>query len=94
MFVMAQLFYMFNCRSELDFAFNRSFFQNKVAFGVAFLLLLLQLALTYIPFMNTVFQTTPLTVGQWAIPILMGLFVFTVVEIEKRITKTLSLKSR
>ncbi|PAF09443.1 carbonate dehydratase [Shouchella clausii] len=94
MFVMAQLFYMFNCRSELDFAFNRSFFQNKVAFAVAFLLLLLQLALTYIPFMNTVFQTTPLTVGQWAIPILMGLFVFTVVEIEKRITKTLSQNSR
>ncbi len=87
MFVMAQLFYLFNCRSEFGFAFNKDFFRNKAVFLVAGILIVLQLALTYIPFMNTVFQTTPLELKQWTIPILMGLFVFIIVEVEKVISK-------
>ncbi|MGN7311021.1 cation-transporting P-type ATPase [Alkalicoccobacillus gibsonii] len=88
MFVMAQLFHLFNCRSELGFAFNKDFFTNKMAFLVAGILIVLQLAITYLPFMNTIFQTTPLTLTEWGIPILMGLAVFVIVEIEKRITKS------
>ncbi|GAF15547.1 LOW QUALITY PROTEIN: cation transporting ATPase [Bacillus sp. JCM 19045] len=87
MFVMGQLFYLFNCRSELGFAFNKDFFRNKAVFLVAGILIVLQLALTYIPFMNTVFQTTPLAFSQWTIPVLMGLFVFVVVEMEKSISR-------
>ncbi len=87
MFVMGQLFYLFNCRSELGFAFNKDFFRNKAVFLVAGILIVLQLGLTYIPFMNTVFQTTPLAFSQWTIPILMGLFVFVVVEMEKSISR-------
>lgn len=88
MFVMAQLFHLFNCRSELGFAFNKDFFTNRMAFLVAGILVVLQVAITYLPFMNTIFQTTPLTLSEWGIPILMGLAVFVIVEIEKRITKS------
>ncbi|MCM2676387.1 cation-transporting P-type ATPase [Shouchella plakortidis] len=92
MFVMAQLFYLFNCRSELGFAFNKDFFKNKAVFLVAGILIVLQLGLTYIPFMNTVFQTAPIDLSEWGIPLLMGLIVFVIVEIEKVITKSIRKK--
>ena len=44
---------------------------------------LLQLAVTYLPFMNNIFGTTPLKAESWLAPILLGLVVFVVVEIEK-----------
>ncbi|QQK75314.1 cation-transporting P-type ATPase [Salicibibacter cibarius] len=85
--VITQMFHLFNCRSELEFAFNKDFFSNKAVFVVSGLLILLQLFITYVPFMNTIFETEPLQAGYWLFPIIMGAIVFIVVEIEKVITK-------
>ncbi|QQK80579.1 cation-transporting P-type ATPase [Salicibibacter cibi] len=85
--VLAQMFHLFNCRSELNFAFNKDFFKNKAVFVVSALLIGLQLAITYVPFMNMVFGTRPIELAYWTFPVIMGIVVFIVVEIEKSITK-------
>ncbi|SDI74264.1 cation-transporting P-type ATPase [Natribacillus halophilus] len=87
MIVLAQMFHLFNCRSELNFAFNKDFFKNKAVFVVSAILIGLQLAITYVPFMNTIFGTQPIELAHWIFPIIMGIVVFIVVEIEKAITK-------
>ncbi|MDE5414063.1 cation-transporting P-type ATPase [Alkalihalobacterium chitinilyticum] len=85
--VIAQLFHLFNCRSERNFALTKDFFTNKIAFLVAGLLIFIQLGVTYLPFMNTVLGTAPIPADYWIIPVLIGFAVFVIVEIEKWITR-------
>ncbi|MBG0916958.1 cation-transporting P-type ATPase [Exiguobacterium profundum] len=85
--VMAQLFHLYNCRTELAPAFNRHFFDNKIAFLVSALLIALQLFITYVPFMHTLFGTAPLTWEDWIYPVAFGAVVFIIVEIEKAISR-------
>lgn len=81
--VISQLFYLFNCRSERRFALNRDFFSNKAAFLVSGILILVQLAITYLPFMNTLLGTEPIGIQYWIWPLLIGFSVFVMVELEK-----------
>ena len=85
--VFAQIFHLFNCRSELSFAFNKDFFKNKMLFLLVGITVLLQLAITYVPFMNELLVTESLEAVYWLIPIGLGVIVFIVVEIEKAITR-------
>ncbi|MCD8351280.1 MAG: cation-transporting P-type ATPase [Planctomycetaceae bacterium] len=87
--VIAQFFHLFNNRSLRGSALSTGFFSNKAVFIVGALMVALQLAVTYIPFMNTVFHTTPLPLSDWWYPMVLGLVVFVVVEIEKGIMRTL-----
>lgn len=89
--VIAQLFHLFNSRSISKFAINKDFFSNKAVFVVSSLLIVLQLAITYIPFMNDVFGTYPLEAHYWIYPIVLGVVVFFVVELEKAIMNRLGL---
>ncbi|OEF97418.1 cation-transporting P-type ATPase [Desulfuribacillus alkaliarsenatis] len=91
--VILQLFHLFNCRSEHSFAFNKRFFSNKAAFIVSGILLVLQAGILYLPFMNTLFGTTPLGWEYWLIPMVLGAAVFTIIEVEKWITRII-IKSR
>lgn len=85
--VMAQLFHLYNCRTELAPAFNRHFFDNKIVFLVSALLIALQLFITYVPFMHTLFGTASLTWEDWIYPVAFGAVVFIIVEIEKAISR-------
>nr|WP_100069881.1 HAD-IC family P-type ATPase [Planococcus donghaensis] len=85
--VIAQLMYLFNCRSETEFALNRSFFSNKIAFIVSIILIVVQLAVTYMPFINFLLGTVPLQVKEWIWPLTIGVLVFGIVEIEKWIVR-------
>lgn len=85
--VMAQLFHLYNCRTELIPAFNKNFFDNKIAFLVSAILIALQLFITYVPFMHTLFGTAPLDLNDWIYPVIFGLIVFVIVEIEKAISR-------
>lgn len=87
--VFALIFHLFNCRHLNQFALNRDFFKNKVAFLVTGLLIGLQLLITYVPFFNTILKTSPLTLSQWLIPIYIGITVFILIEIEKLVTRKL-----
>ncbi|MCL2020674.1 MAG: cation-transporting P-type ATPase [Betaproteobacteria bacterium] len=81
--VLCQAFHLFNSRSIRQSAFALDFFGNKAVFAVCGLMVLLQLAVVYLPFMNTIFGTVPLGAKGWLAPILLGVIVFIVVEIEK-----------
>lgn len=85
--VIAQMFHLFNCRSIRNFAFDRYFFSNKAVFVVSGLLILLQVCILYIPFMNKVFATVPLPLSGWIYPLILGLAVFAIVEVEKWIMR-------
>lgn len=91
--VMAQLFHLYNCRTELLPAFNRHFFVNKITFVVSGLLIALQLLITYVPFMHTLFGTASLSLMDWTYPVVFGFIVFIIVEIEKAISRRI-LKDR
>ena len=89
--VITQMFHLFNSRSISKFAFNKDFFSNKAVFIVSALLIVLQLSITYLPFMNHLFGSTPLSLHDWIYPLGMGIAVFVVVEIEKAIMNKLKL---
>lgn len=88
--VISQLFYLFNCRSERRFALNRDFFSNKAAFIVSAILILVQLSVTYVPFMNTLLGTEPIGLRYWIWPLLIGVSVFVIVELEKWVVRRMS----
>jgi P-type Ca2+ transporter type 2C len=83
--VAGQLFYLFNCRKIYQSSFNKDFLGNKYAFYAAGILVILQIIFTYMPFMNNVFGTTPLQGKHWLYPIIGGIVVLVIVEIEKTI---------
>jgi len=96
--VFGQLFYLFNCRSIKHPSLGKGFFGNKYAFMAAGTLLLLQMAFVYVPFMNTFFKTNPIDFSYWLYPLITGLIVFFLVELEKIIvlkitTKNIALKT-
>ncbi len=63
--VTAQWIYMFNCRVMDRFPLNKEVFVNKGLWLVSGVLVLLQLAIIYLPFMNTAFGTAPLPAYYW-----------------------------
>jgi len=85
--VLCQGFHLFNSRSIRKPMWALNFFSNKAVFVVIGLMIVLQLAVTYLPFMNTVFGTEPIGPTYWIAPILLGLAVFVVVEGEKYVMR-------
>lgn len=91
-FVVAELFYMFNCRSFTRSMFSIGLFTNPwVIFG-AVAMVVLQLVYTYAPFMNTVFQSAPIPLESWLRVILVGASVYFIVGLEKTITNRMRAK--
>lgn len=87
--VFAQLFHLFNVRNERHFSLNRHFFENKAAFVVSVLLIFFQLVVTYVPFLSQALGLFPIEGKYWGFPVIIGVTVFIVVEIEKYVTHTL-----
>ncbi|MCL2650550.1 MAG: cation-transporting P-type ATPase, partial [Candidatus Azobacteroides sp.] len=83
--VMAQMFHLFNSRSIRGNAFTQNWFNNKAVWVVCALLFVLQGSITYLPFMNEAFGTTPLSLYYWQYPFMLGIAVFLIVEVEKAV---------
>ncbi|MCK9230699.1 MAG: cation-transporting P-type ATPase [Syntrophales bacterium] len=81
--VAGQLFYLFNCRKMYESSFTADFFNNRIAFIAAGALVVLQIAFTYLPVMNTLFGSASPAVTDWLYPVAIGIVVALVVEIEK-----------
>ncbi len=62
--VLAQLFHVFDCRSEQGSLFEMGAFNPYIA-GAVCLSLLMQLAVVYVPALQSVFHAIPLTLGEW-----------------------------
>ncbi len=82
-FVVIELFYLFNCRSLEKSVFRLGFFTNLWVIGGAVAMFLLQLAYTYLPFMNRLFQSAPVDLAVWGRTFAAGATVFLIIEIEK-----------
>lgn len=70
-------------RSEKKSLFTIGIFSNKYLLGAVALTSTLQLATIYMPALNTVFKTEPLTLNELAITIALSSVIFIAVEIEK-----------
>ena len=85
--VLAQMFHLFNSRSIRGNAFKENWFSNKAVWVVCALLFVLQGAVTYLPFMNNAFGTVPLHIAAYQYPFIIGIAVFSIVEIEKAVMR-------
>ncbi|MCG2824882.1 MAG: cation transporting ATPase C-terminal domain-containing protein [Desulfobulbaceae bacterium] len=84
-FVMVELFYLFNCRSLDKSVFQLGFFSNLWVLGGVVAMSLVQIAYTYLPVMNRLFQSAPVGPGVWGRTVAAGLVIFVIIEIEKRL---------
>ncbi len=82
--VITQLFNTVNARSDTQTAF-RAFFANGWLWAAIALSALLQVAVVQLPFLNTAFTTTPLSLGQWLVCIALSSTVLWVSELRKLI---------
>ena len=78
---------MINCRSSDRFSLNSGLLKNKGIWLVTGVLLLLQMAIIYLPLMQTLFGTEALPLRYWGITLVIGVAMFLVVEVEKRLTR-------
>jgi Ca2+-transporting ATPase len=84
-FVIIELFYLFNCRSLNKSVFQLGFFSNMWVFGGVAAMLLLQIVYTYLPVMNRLFQSEPIGLVAWGKILAAGLLTYIIVEVEKRL---------
>lgn len=82
-FVLGEAFYLLNCRSLSRSVFAVGLFSNPWIWVGIVLMLLLQIAFTHLPMMNTLFQSEPISLGAWLRATACGALIFVVVGLEK-----------
>jgi magnesium-transporting ATPase (P-type) len=82
-FVAMEIGYLFNCRSLDRSMLSVGVFSNHwLLWGVA-IMAALQVVFTYLPLMNTVFQSAPMPAGAWVAITVLGVAVYAIVGLEK-----------
>lgn len=82
-----QIFYLLHCRSLRDGLASMGWFSNPTVWIGIILLVLLQLAFTYLPFMQTVFHSANLDFGAWLRAALMAAIILPIISFEKWVRK-------
>lgn len=82
-FVMVELFYLFNCRSLTRSMFSLGVFSNPWVFGGVTIMLVLQGLYTYLPAMNWMFHSAPISIEAWGRILAGGVIAYFVVGLEK-----------
>jgi len=80
---LSQLGHVLAIRSERDSLFRQGVWSNRPLWWAVLLTTLLQLATIYVPPLNPVFKTEPLSAGELAFSLAVSAVVFVAVEIEK-----------
>jgi P-type Ca2+ transporter type 2C len=78
-----QLAHVLAIRSERASLFTQGLFSNQLLLGAVLLTFLLQLATIYVPFLNGIFRTAPLSAAEIALTLGIASVVFWAVEGEK-----------
>jgi cation-transporting ATPase F len=81
--VMVETFYLFNCRSLTRSFFSLGLFTNPWVVVGAAAMVGLQLLFTYVPLMNRLFHSAPISAAAWLRIVGVGLAVFVAVELKK-----------
>ncbi|MHB8811595.1 MAG: cation-translocating P-type ATPase [Desulfobulbaceae bacterium] len=84
---LSQMGHVLAIRSERDSLFSQGIFSNKPLVGAFLLTFVLQMATIYVPQLNSIFKTTPLTIGQLAVTLALSTVVFFAVELEKLVKR-------
>lgn len=86
-FVMVELFYLFNCRSLDHSMFHVGVFSNPWIWRGVAAMVGLQLLLTYVPVMNRLFHTVPIDGTAWLLIVTISVLVYLIVGFEKRLRR-------
>ncbi|MDP3057484.1 MAG: HAD-IC family P-type ATPase [bacterium] len=78
-----QWFNAWNCRSEDKSIFQMNPFSNRYLFGAMFVVISLQLAAVYAPFMQKILNTVPLETSDWLKIIMVAFSIVLVEEVRK-----------
>ncbi|MBV7275006.1 calcium-translocating P-type ATPase, PMCA-type [Clostridiaceae bacterium UIB06] len=65
--IMSQLIHVFECRSERHSLFEMKFFTNPYLVGAVATSITMIMCVLYLPFLQSVFHTSALGIGQWGI---------------------------
>jgi Ca2+-transporting ATPase len=84
---LTQLGHVLAIRSEKQSLFKIGLLSNKPLLGAVVLTFLMQMATIYVPVLNRVFKTVPLTAWELLIAVAASSIVFFAVEIEKLVRR-------
>jgi Ca2+-transporting ATPase len=84
---LSQMGHVLAIRSERESLFSQGLFSNRPLVGAFLLTFGLQLATIYVPFLNPIFKTEPLTIAELGLTLAMSSVVFIAVEIEKLVKR-------
>lgn len=89
--IVGKIFYLFSIRTP-KLALSKEIFVNKNAFIFIAIMMVLQVILTYVPFMQGIFHTSAIGTTEWLIALVGGIIVFAVAELDKLIRLDFSKK--
>lgn len=78
-----QIFYMIHCRSLKDNILKIGFFSNPTVFWGIGVVLVLQALFVYLPFLQRVFKTSPLSMSDLALAVAASFAIVPIVSLEK-----------
>jgi len=84
---LTQVFHAFSARSIRDTVFSRCAFENRWLWGAVWVCVALQLAAVYVPFLQTVLRTVPLTGSDWVLVLGSSLAPVAVIEVVKSVQR-------
>ena len=80
---LSQMGHVLAIRSERESLFTQGVWSNRMLIGALLLTFALQMAVLYVPWLNPIFRTAPLSLGELAACMALSSVVFVGVEIEK-----------
>ena len=84
---LSQLGHVLAIRSERESLFTQGVFSNRMLVAALALTFALQMAVLYVPWLNPIFKTAPLSVGELAACLALSSVVFLGVELEKALLR-------
>jgi Ca2+-transporting ATPase len=84
---LTQLGHVLAIRSEHESLFTQGLFSNKALLGAVCLTIILQMATIYVPFLNPIFRTAPLSAAELIFTLAVSSLIFLAVEAEKWIRR-------
>jgi Ca2+-transporting ATPase len=84
---LSQMGHVLAIRSERNSLFTLGIFSNLPMLGAVLLTFVLQLAVLYVPLLNPIFKTVPLSLGELTFCLALSSVVFIAVEIEKALIR-------
>jgi Ca2+-transporting ATPase len=85
--VFGEIFFLFSCRSLLRPSWKSGFRTNPILFAGVAAMIGLQMLFTYVPAMNALFSTAPISAPTWLYIVGVGVLVHLVMETEKWIRR-------